>query len=229
VTIRNYGGLIQMDYEDTKRFWNAIFEKEPVNTELIEHPIPYEEIENGLKHLEGLVLDFGCGNGTLLLRTLFQNAEYGIGIDISEASVEKAKARASALSLEDKTEFFAGSDNVLTHFRDRLFDSVILSNILDNMLPGDGMALIRNVTRLIRPGGKVFLKLNDFMDSEQMIQSGAELIDENLYREREGIYLWNLSDEAIADLFDEAFETVESKRIELKGTVNRLFIFKKKA
>ncbi|MFW5946686.1 MAG: class I SAM-dependent methyltransferase [Candidatus Natronoplasma sp.] len=217
-------------YQKTVEFWNDIFSKESSDFDHREN-FPFEEIEKCLDWLisDGdSVIDFGCGNGKLLMRCLAKGAERGVGIDISPEGIENGKKLAKKNGIDDRTEMLVGDVVDLEKYDDNEFDVGILSNVIDNLTPEDSRRLIEEFKRVIKPGGKIFLKLNDHMESEELEGYNAEKISENFYREESGIYLWNLKDEDVKELLGEDLTIVDKKDVEFEehDQINRLFYVK---
>jgi 2-polyprenyl-3-methyl-5-hydroxy-6-metoxy-1,4-benzoquinol methylase len=91
----------------------------------------------------GRVLDIGCGVG----RCLEFNGGVGIGVDHNPTSVALCRRR----GLEAYTpEEFAALDP-------GLFDSMLLSHVLEHTTPEEGRALLTRYLSYVRPGGTVML------------------------------------------------------------------------
>lgn len=219
---------MKFNYKQTKNFWNNIFKNQRKNLEMIINPIPFKEIEDGLRWLSktSSVLDFGCGDGTLLLRTLILGSENATGIDISEESINSANERAKLINKSDVCKFISGGFEKYLEL-DSQYDSIILSNIIDNLLPYDCMRVIEKTKKLLKKNGKLFLKLNEFKSEEELLRCGLKKIENNLFIEPEGIYLYNISDKFIKNTFNKDYVIVKSQSISLKGTINRLFLIQK--
>ena len=91
----------------------------------------------------GRMLDVGCGIG----RNLVSNGGRGVGVDHSPAAVEQCRR----LGLEAYTpeEFDAADPGV--------FDSMLLSHVLEHTTPDEGRALLERYLPRVRPGGLVVL------------------------------------------------------------------------
>lgn len=92
------------------------------------------------------LLDVGCGTGWIAEHF----ADY-TGIDGSPDAVAAAQARGRAVSLHDVGEPLP--------FADESFDGVVMKDLLEHV--ADPVALVREVRRVLRPGGRVFASSPD--------------------------------------------------------------------
>jgi SAM-dependent methyltransferase len=208
-----------VDYKQTVRFWDEIFDKAPPSADVRE-PLPYPELEAGLRWLSAdarQVLDFGCGTGRLLFRCLGLGVAEVVGIDISPNAVALARRTAERHGLTARSRFAVGSLAELREIVDHAYDGAMLSNVLDNILPDDARAVLAEMQRVVKPGGKLLVKLNDYYPPEDLEGSVALAeIDPNFYRESSGIYLWNLEDDAVEALLSAYFAIERTTRVEFK-------------
>jgi len=107
------------------------------------------------------VLDIGCGYGR---DTIYMARSLGfrvLGIDISPKAVELAKENA-ANALTKNAEF------MVSDFRDikGLFDVVLVSNLYHLLESTERRDLVSHITRLLVPGGRLFLNAVSVRDSE---------------------------------------------------------------
>lgn len=219
------------DYTATQEYWNSVFgerkEFDPFSK------FPFEIIEEGLAWVAQdveTVFDFGCGTGRILYRCLDLGAKEIYGMDLSEEAIRLANQVVEKYGLQGRSTFVSGSVADLEQFEDQQFDGVILSNILDNLLPADGQRLIEEIHRIVKPQGKILLKLNDYEKPEDLAESNdLELIADHCYKESSGLYFWNLSRKAFEELIAPYF-TIE-KYVEVEFTeydqVNRMFYLRK--
>lgn len=213
-------------YVEIKKYWDDIFHSSPVNFDFIKSGIPIKEIENSIVWVSrstGKLLDFGCGNGTLLLRAIYLSGSKGMGLDISHIAIKRAQEASRELKLSRLVDFIPDSIKYLEILEKNSFGGVILSNVLDNLLPSDGLTLLESIKQKLRKGGRFFLKLNDYKERQQMIDDGAIEIMDNVFQESEGLYLWNLDNETIRSIFEPDYQLETVKSIELMGTINRTF------
>lgn len=218
-----------MTYEDTENFWDEIFGKCPVGSKADEE-LPYDWMESALEWLVEMdtkIIDFGCGSGRALLRTTAYGSSFVMGIDISEKAIEVCEKNASGLSQDYR--FTKGGLEVLRDIPDSDFHGGILFNVLDNLLPDDADELLEQFKRILKPGGRLLVKLNDHVKTEEMLDMGAEDIGNGSFRESSGLYLWNLTDEEAKLKLGEYFEIVDEKRVYYPEheMYNRLYYMRK--
>jgi len=219
-------------YTETVNYWDKVFgEQAPAIA--VTKPFPFPEIESGLEWVcreTRRIVDFGCGNGNVLLRCLSLGVEEGIGIDISTRAVSLATQTAQGSRLIGRATFVAGSISHLGIMEDGSADAVILFNIVDNMVPSDARLLIEEVRRITRPKGRILLKLNDHLSNSSLVGSDEyEKLSTGFYRETSGLYLWNLSNEDIESILAPDLEVEQSFRVEFKQHKmwNRLYFIRR--
>jgi ubiquinone/menaquinone biosynthesis C-methylase UbiE len=99
------------------------------------------------------VLDVGCGSGATASRIAADYGSQVYGVDISEVMIANAKERARRLGLLERLDF-READVLDLPFEDGWFDVVIVESVLMPM-PGDKRLAMREMVRVVRPGGKV--------------------------------------------------------------------------
>lgn len=180
------------------------------------------------------VVDFGCGNGTLLFIAAKNGTKNHIGIDISHSAISSANAFAKrALDGANDTGkpsfcFMQGGVEKLMCVGTCFCDTFLLSNIIDNLYPDDAKRLLEEVYRVLKPNGRVFVKLNQFIDEEFIDECKIKRIGNNLLDD--GLILWNNTTEEWSNLFGEFFEIEQSGEILFPehDQVNRYFLLIKR-
>jgi SAM-dependent methyltransferase len=218
-------------YDALRRYWNGVFAGlAPYDPRTA---LANAHLESALRWVSlraRSIVDFGCGNGRALLRSLALGVERGVGIDISDSAIAIARRAARASKLQGKAAFSRGGVSLLSSLPPASFDSGILSNIIDNLFPEDAIFVLNEYRRLIRPEGKILLKLNDFVEPAALeAEYGAVQVTGMLYREKTGLYLWNLDDGEVRALLARLFTLEESRRIQLGEPThyNRLFFLRR--
>ena len=216
-------------YNDTIAFWDNIFTKQKAKKHIESLKI-HKDLEDAICWLSNeskTILDYGCGSGTMLFKCAnYENVCMCVGIDISQKAVELGRETALLNNLEGKVEFSCGGIMSLEKIEENSFDSAILSNIIDNVIPSDTISIIRNISRIVIPNGKILIKLNPYLKQEQLDEYGLKLITNNLYLENEGTYLRNLSTSQWEEIIKQFFIIKEYKEIffEEFRQYNRIFL-----
>ncbi len=104
------------------------------------------------------VLDLGCGQMSLLiwLRTRAMLAAGSCGIDVSTVMVRLAQRALRQCGL-DRDLFVLQASATALPFRAGTFDAVLCSHLLKHLPGQDVRALLREVHRVLRPGGRLLL------------------------------------------------------------------------
>jgi SAM-dependent methyltransferase len=92
-------------------------------------------------------LDLGCGVGAFHPYVRQHFARY-CGIDVSEKSIEQAKAARSDVD-------YTAHDGARIPYPDRTFDFVSTICVMHHVPPGEWLAFMREMRRVTRPGGLV--------------------------------------------------------------------------
>lgn len=222
---------MRKEYEETKLFWDKVFSEKEFNPINIKNGFNIKEIDESLEWLcenKGTVLDFGCGNGSLLFRTMFLGVDHGIGCDLSDISITTAKESVKIFLFAEKMDLISGDLEALKNKTNHFFDGCILSNIIDNMLPEDTKELVAFLKERMNPGGRLFIKLNDLIGEQEMLQYGAKQIGEGLFKESSGLFLKNITEKDIQDLFADTFSIAGKTNVTLFDQINRIFLLEKK-
>jgi len=213
-------------------YWDSVFEEE--KPKIIESAKTGKEpLDNALDWLiEGSdsVLDFGCGNGTLLgyLAKRKKAQYYGIDQSINAVCSARKLFRINELS---EGVFERGSVERLESIETNAFSAAVLSNILDNLTPKEAIKVIHEMHRIIEPGGKLLIKLNDYLKQELIKQYAMQPVEQDFYLESNGLYFWNKPTIYWEELFEGVFDIYQQLTItyEEHEVENRLFLLINKA
>ena len=125
----------------------------------------WRTIENSAKYLERYLedksnlLDVGCGPGTITIDFAKRILEGSVlGIDISDEIIQKAQTASQEFDL-DNCSFNTG-DTYHLDFEDNTFDIVHAHQLLQHLT--DPVAAIKEMKRVVRPGGVVALRDADY-------------------------------------------------------------------
>lgn len=214
-------------YELTAAYWDQVFEKvRPYNPT---EAIPQELLENALDWLGNSadsIIDYGCGSGRVLLRLIHKGVRRGVGVDLSQQAIHLANTVANAYGMKEQAFFITGGLRCLHELEPACFKGAVVFNVIDNMLPEDAFDLIKQIHRVLTYRGRVLLKLSAWQPRD-VIESDPSYhkLGEDFYQEESGLYLWNLSNEALEELLTPYFFIEEIQRIHFPHyeTDNRLF------
>ncbi|WP_200773616.1 hypothetical protein [Tepidimicrobium xylanilyticum] len=59
-------------------------------------------------------------------------------------------------------------------------NDVVLSNIIDNLIPSDAVKALKEIKRILKVNSKVLLKLNPFLTDNQINEWNIKAIEDNL-------------------------------------------------
>lgn len=217
-------GDILSRYEKSIDAWNKIFSEESAafpKTKTTGNP----GFDKGLEWLTedaSTVLDFGCGNGIVLFLCSLYGTKSHIGIDLSPRAIQSAENSAKLASQGD-FRFVCGSLEELHCVETGSVDAVVLSNIIDNLYPEDAVAVLTEIKRILKKNGKILLKLNPYLTSEQIKAWNIRVISGNLLDD--GMILWNQTTEEWNDFLSARFQIVHYGDIyyEEHDQYNRLY------
>ena len=216
-------------YDRNKNYWDEVFKK--VNGQkALTKSLGHDDLDDALDWLcEGssTILDFGCGNGVWLSKCILRGTKEHIGIDISHEGIRVANEIFQAIG-EGSFTFAVGGVEALQTVSDNSADGVVLSNIIDNLIPADAIKALEEIKRILKPRGKLLVKLNPFITDKQIEEWKIKVIEGNFLDD--GLFLWNQTTEEWEGLFDNYFDIKSYKDIYYPEhqQYNRLFLLSNK-
>lgn len=218
-------------YDEAIKYWDDVFGQAPEYDP--DKEINVREIEEGISWLVedcNSAIDFGCGNGRAILRCVSKGMGCVCGMDISNAAIIKAQNIAEGFHYKDKSNMICGGVDKLREIDDNSFESAILFNILDNLIPEDSIEVMRNIHRIVKPHGKILLKLNPYITDHQVEEYEFKKITPELYKDDSGLYLWNLTNEMTDKIIAPFFTVEKYVEIEFKqyNMINRMYYLRNK-
>ncbi|MDQ3031526.1 MAG: class I SAM-dependent methyltransferase [Myxococcota bacterium] len=132
-------------------FWNGIAEKYARRP--VEDPDAFERkiaITKSRMSPRDVVLDVGCGTGSLALR-LADSAAHVHGLDLSSEMIRIARDKTRAALVENVTFHVGAFDDAFTAIEGESLDGVCAYSLLH--LVDDRSAALERMYRLLKPGG----------------------------------------------------------------------------
>lgn len=169
------------------------------------------------------ILDFGCGKGSMIFLCANRGTKNHVGIDLAAEGINCAKLRSDMME-KGEFEFYVGSLEQLQKLKDKSFDGIILSNIIDNMYPNDARAVLLECSRILKSNGKLLIKLNPYVTKEQVKEWKLNKLEEDVYDD--GLILWNRATNEWEKELMEHFTIIENTEFYIPEAeqVNRLFL-----
>lgn len=104
------------------------------------------------------ILDIGCGFGRHLVDLLEDHPDWrGVGIDINPSMVGEANGLAKRQSVHRQASFIVDDVAVLESCAESEIDfAICMTNTLGNLTKEKQTALVRNLRKVLKPGGRAF-------------------------------------------------------------------------
>lgn len=132
-------------------FWNDLAEK--YARKPVDDPDAFErkiDITKSLVTPQAVVLDIGCGTGSLALR-LAPFAAHVHGLDLSSEMIRIANDKARDQRVDNVTFHIGPFDGSFTEFEDESLDGICAYSLLH--LVEDRSVVLERIYRLLKPGG----------------------------------------------------------------------------
>ncbi len=130
------------------------------------------------------VLDVGCGNGKMLL-PLVRAGFDAIGLDFS---------RGALLTIAGQKAVQGDARNL--PLKGSAFDAAVCYDVLQHLLEGERGAAIREVYRVLAPGGLVFVQVFGKKD----MRYGGTLVEPDTFRRHTGIVYHYFSEDEVRSM-----------------------------
>lgn len=220
-------------YDASTKLWNQVYsecELVDLNGEKLEVEPTFDACLKVFAQNTRRVLDYGCGTGDILFQCAdFNYLTYGMGIDRSEVGIHYAEKMAH-LNHYHQLDFVTGDIDYLKQMDDECFDGIILSNVLDVTPQDIARTIFTELTRILKPEGYLFLKLNPYASQEELIQLGLTPIGDNLYAEDGVLRLHELDTQSWCHILENSYNIERYLEFPYpwQEGMNRLFLLKKK-
>ena len=117
--------------------------------------------------LEGEILDFGCGTGSVLnslARLQHENPIFRkkktlklYGVDIDPKKLILAKVLLKSSKYKNKAKIYRMKNTGILDFPNEKFNLIIVNAVYEHFLPSERESLCREFQRVLKPGGKLIL------------------------------------------------------------------------
>lgn len=175
------------------------------------------------------VMDFGCGTGDILFQCAqYGNLEYGIGIDRSEVGIKFGKQMVN-LNHFKQLDFIVGDITQVSQMEEESFDGIILSNVLDVIPKDTAETILKELTRLLKKDGLMFIKLNPYVNDNKLKELGLNCFYDNLYEKDGYLRIRRIETSELERQFEENFciERYLEFPYPWQDGMNRLFLLRK--
>lgn len=167
-----------MDSHDMPGYMNSLLLSQPLR-----EPLMKDIVQSMQLPVSSYGLDLGCGIGlnTIMLAKALGPGGRIVGIDSEEELLLKAQTLLSKSEVAEQISFVNGDARNLP-FADQYFDWACSIDCI-GAIPLDPVLLLKELHRVVRPGGRVFI----IVWSSQMILPGFPLLEARLNVSSAGI------------------------------------------
>lgn len=128
------------------------------------------------KYLQGgSILDLGCGPGNTANELSFDSYRSYVGVDISEAALEKARKRSIQNGRAEKNSFVCS--DFLDYRPTEKFDVVLFRESMYHIPLGKVQPVLAHFAKYMNDGGVVVVRMNTFNDKGQHKKRLLDAID----------------------------------------------------
>jgi SAM-dependent methyltransferase len=190
-----------------KAYWNNIFARD-ISPAAHQHHWLEELLQQVDAHLEGRVLEIGCGRGHDT-RYLLQAGCRVTSLDLAWNALKRVAHRCPSVSLVN-----AALPAALP-FRPATFTAVVAGLSLHYFRWHDTLRIIQEIARVLQPGGRLIFQVNSIEDTAHGAGRGEE-IEPHLFL-YQGHYKRFFTERMCRDMFDPGWEIdVLKPRLEMR-------------
>ena len=161
------------------------------NSSYTRNPIPLDDmrewVENTVGEIlrlrPGVVCEFGCGTGMLVMRVAPQCSRY-VAVDVSPVVLDRLREQLRTVpAIADRVKLVEGRAADITGLAEDSFDTVVINSVIQ-FFPNAAYLtkVMENAVNIVRPGGHVYVGdvrslplLQAFASSVELFQAADEL------------------------------------------------------
>lgn len=226
-------------YNNLLNFWNKSFVLNDEDKKELENinPDDYKSIAPNMKLVDALrlfsgcenVLDYGAGNGWASIIMAKCGAKHIKSVDVAPNFKNVVEVYSKAFNVYDKLDIECVDYNYLNNVNDDTFDGFFVSNVVD-VIPYDmAVDIIKNASRITKPGSTIIFSMNYYIDTKLLNVPGYVVEGSHIFID--GILRLNsLSDDEWKNIFSKYFKNIKLSYFSWPGEdkeKRRLFIMKK--
>ncbi|KAJ8103270.1 S-adenosyl-L-methionine-dependent methyltransferase [Lipomyces tetrasporus] len=174
------------------------------------------------------ILEVGCGAGNTLFPIFAANKNPElkiVGVDFSHRAVELVRESPEfdpAYIATDVWDLADDSGILPAGLEENSVDFIILIFVFSALAPEQWAVAIRNVDRLLKPGGEVLFRDYGRYDMAQLRFKGGRLLQDSFYVRGDGTRVYFFTEDELREIFGTKFAT------EKMGTDRRLLVNRKR-
>ncbi|RCH77922.1 hypothetical protein CU098_005520, partial [Rhizopus stolonifer] len=228
-------------HKNPEEYWNKFYQKnenkffKDRNWLKVEFPELFSTSEAGAGKKR--VFEIGCGAGNTMFPLLEKSENpdlFVYGADYSKTAVDVVRSnRQYDPSRSLAFVWDLSSSDIPSEIEPESIDMIVLIYVLSALAPEQWDQAIKNIYKMLKPGGLVLFRDYGRHDLAQLRFKKNRLLKENFYIRGDGTRVYFFTSEEIADMFSkkddedkEAPFTIEQNAVDRRLIVNRLRMIK---
>ncbi|KAI5849979.1 putative actin-binding protein ABP140 [Tricharina praecox] len=200
------------------KWWDIFYKNNGENffkdRKWLQQEFPILSAATGEEYGPCVVVELGCGAGNTLFPVLQINTNPRFcihGCDFAPNAVAVVKAQELYAQYEPKGNVRASvydlsaEDTLPEGVEAGSVDIVIMVFVFSALAPSQWIAALRNVRRMLKPGGKVLFRDYGRHDLAQVRFKGGRYLDENFYIRGDGTRVYFFEEEQLGEIFSGVF------------------------
>lgn len=217
---------------DLQSFWDVFFEQYEAMTLQKDQVKVENDLDLYIKEVGDKcekILDLGTGSGYAILTAslLGEKMKEGLAIDPSKVAIATLDKTLMQSKISN-VKTMVGTHEDLKTFAPNSFDGILCSNVLDVVPYETSEEMIEEITRLLKLGGYLMVKLNFELNKEIIKRTKAEEIAPNTFNINGVLRSYNLKTPAWIERF-KGFTLIKSSTFERikDGPLDRVLLLRK--